>query len=184
MRVDRRFVLVLLAGALIAGVCIYRVQTNRPLDYATQVAAASLATLAPVFEGVDERNQMFRLQTYVGRHRIIVVFYDGELGADQDETLIELTRRADEVDSKDIKVVGVSRVIPQINRPALERLGKLLGPLISDIDGKIHDRWGRSRPDGGTLPGLFLIDRKGFVTYADGKPRPVANLDELWEELQ
>ena len=53
---DRRFLGVLAAGALIAGVCWYRVATNQPLDYAAQLHAAMSHVPAPTFEGVEVEN--------------------------------------------------------------------------------------------------------------------------------
>jgi peroxiredoxin len=181
--VDQRLILVLLAGGLIAGVCVYRIQTNRPLDHAAQVQAASQPQPAPLFEAVNEQNEMFRLQSFLGRHRIVVAFYDGGAGADQSRDLAELVRRTDELKQRDVKVVGVSRAIPQFNRAALERLGAFPGQLLSDVDGMIHERWGRSGSDDGTISGLFLIDRKGQVAFFGGQPRSYESVEQLWKDL-
>ena len=181
---DRRLLLVLAAGLVIAGVCIYRVQTNKPLDYAAQVQAATSYVPAPPFEGVDENNEMFRLSSYLGRHRIIVVFYDGAAGADRSRELADLRDRADELKQQDVKVVAVSTAIPQENRRALSTLGSLPIPLISDVDFSIHRRWGRMSAGEKPLTGLFLIDRKGTVAFQAGTPRPYATLDELWKDVQ
>lgn len=180
---DRRLILVLFAGLLIAGVCLYRLQTNRPLDYAAQVQAATTYAPAPLFEGVDEQNQMYRLAAYLGRHRIIVVFYDGAAGADRSPELLSLADRAMELKWLDVKVVAVSQAIPQFNRAALTRTGELPCPLISDVEGSIHQRWGRMSIEGKPLAGLFLIDRKGLVAFHAGAPRPYPDLDALWKDI-
>lgn len=181
--VDQRLILVLLAGGLIAGVCAYRLMTNRPLDHAAQVRAASQPHPAPLFEAVNEQNEMFRLQTYLGRHRIVVVFYDGDAGADRSRELAELTKRADELKRLDVKAIGVSKALALANRNALPQLGEFPGQLLSDVDGKIHERWGRNAPDGRTIPGVFLIDRKGQVAYFGGQPRSYDSVEELWKDL-
>lgn len=181
--VDYRLMFVLLAGGLIAGVCTFRLMTNRPLDHAAQLRAASQPQPAPLFEAVNEQNEMFRLQTYLGRHRIIVVFYDGDAGANHSRELAELTKRADELKRLDVKAVGVSRSLALANRTALKQLGDFPGQLLSDVDGMIHQRWGRNGPDGRTIPGLFLIDRKGQVAYFGGQPRSYDSVDELWKDL-
>jgi peroxiredoxin len=180
---DRRLLLVLGAGVLIAGVCIYRLQINKPLDFAAQVEAATTYVPAPPFEGLDENNQMFRLSSFLGRHRIIVAFYDGAAGADRSRELAGLRDRANELKQQDVKVVAVSAAIPQENRRALTTLGPLQFPLISDVDHAIHRRWGRMTTDGNLLTGLFLIDRKGTVAFHAGTPRPYATVDDLWKDV-
>ncbi len=172
------------AGALIAAVCVYRVWTNQPYDYDASLKAATIHAPAPLFEGVDENNQMFRLAAYAGRHRIVVVFFDGAVGADRDAAMMALKEHAEELAKQDVKVVALSQTIPQENRAALERLGGWPGPLISDIDGSIHQKWGRLTTEGAPQPGVFLIDRKGTVAFYAGAPRPYSDLDQLWKDLR
>lgn len=180
---DRRLIIVLLAGLLIAGVCVYRVRTNQPLDYAAQVQAATIFLPAPLFEGVDEHNQMYRLAAYVGRHRIVILFYDGVAGADRSPELLSLRDHAEDLKRLDVKAVAVSQAIPQENRKALAIMGELPGPLISDVDGSIHRRWGRMAIDGKPMTGLFLIDRKGAVAFHAGSPRPYEDFAALWKDV-
>lgn len=184
MFTDRRFWFVLLGGALIAGLCAYRLQRNQPYDYDASLKASTIYSPAPLFEGMNENNEMFRLSAFVGRHRIIVVFYDGILGADQSPELREISRRAADLAGRGDKVVAISTAIPQENRAALKQLGEFPGPLISDVDGSIHERWGRTTPDQNRLTGVFLIDRKGNVAFQGGSPRPYGDLATLWKDLR
>jgi peroxiredoxin len=182
---DRRFIAVLLAGLVLIGVCAWRLQTNRPYDYDAHVSAAMSANRAPapLFEGLDEINEMYRLAAYLGRHRILIVFYDGAAGADANADLLAIREHAAEMPQLDLKVVAVSQAIPQQNRAALKRLGDFPGPLVSDVDGTIHRQWGRLTSDGRPLTGLFLIDRKGSVAVQGGAPRPYADFDSLWKDV-
>ncbi|MFO0918455.1 MAG: redoxin domain-containing protein [Planctomycetaceae bacterium] len=180
---DRRLYFVLLAGLAIVGVCVYRLRANRPLDFDAQVAAATTSVPAPLFEGVDENNTVFRLSSYLGRHRIILAFYDGAVGADRSRELLTLRDRAEELKRQDVKVVGISTAIPQENRRALKALGALSFPLVSDVDGSIHRHWGRWSAANQPLAGLFLIDRKGTVAFHAGAPRPYSTLEALWKDL-
>lgn len=176
--------LLLIAGALIAAVCVYRMRTNQPYDYDASLKAATIHAPAPLFEGVDESNQMFRLAAYAGRHRVVVVFFDGAVGADRDAAMMVVKAHAEELAKQDVKVVALSQTIPQENRAALERLGGWPGPLISDIDGSIHQKWGRMTTEGAPQPGVFLIDRKGTVAFYAGAPRSYSDLDQLWKDLR
>ena len=190
--IDRRFVVVLAAGALIAIVSVVRVAINKPQKYEEQVAAATIMRPAPGFEALDANNHLVRLGAWLGRHRIIVVFFDGEQGADNDSDLLRLRDRFSELQSQDVKVVGVTAAIPQVNRMAMERAGgEFPFPLVSDVDPqspegmlRIHRHWGRldavtEKP----LSGAFLIDRKGQVAYVGPIPKPYDSIDQIFDSL-
>lgn len=190
--IDRRLVVVLAAGVLIAIVSIVRISTNKPHDYAAQVAAASVMRPAPNFEALDSDNHLVRLSAWLGRHRIIVVFFDGERGADQDPDLLRLRDRFAELKAHDVKVVGVTAAIPQVNRAAMERAGGPFPfPLVSDVDPqsaegtlRIHRHWGRlDTVTNQPLSGTFFIDRKGQVAYVGPIPKPYDNVDQIMDEI-
>src|SRR5205814_458654 len=122
-------------------------------------------------------------------HRIIVVFFDGDSGADNDSDLLRLRDRYAELQAKDVKVVGVTAAIPQVNRAAMERAGaKFPFPLVSDVDPqsaegmlRIHRHWGRlDAVSNKPLSGAFLIDRKGQVAYVGPIPKPNDNIDQIF----
>ena len=170
-------------------VCAWRVATNRPQDYADQVAAAVVMRQAPGFEALDADNHLVRLGTFLGRHQIIVLFFDGAAGADKDSELLRLRDRFEELQSRSIKVVAVSSAIPQQNRAAMKRSEKFPFPLVSDFDPlspagllRIHTQWGRRDPDSGQpRTGVFLIDRKGQLAFTVDGPRPMTNVDAAIE---
>ena len=189
---DWRLVLVLVLGALIGLVTVVRIATNKPQSYEEQVAAAVTMRPAAGFEALDSDSHLVRLGSWLGRHRIIVVFFDGDGGADQDANLLRLRDRFAELQALDVKVVGVTAVIPQINRAAMERAGgKFPFPLVSDVDPqspegtlRIHRHWGRLDPvTEKTLPGIFLIDRRGLVRHVGPIPKPHENADQIIDSL-
>jgi len=177
--------MLVVAGFLIATVCVWRVATNTPQDYADQVAAAVVMRPAPTFEALDADNHLVRLGAFLGRHKVIVLFFDGEAGADKDAGLLRLRERFDELQSHDVKVIAVSSAIPQQNRAAMERGGKFPFPLVSDFDPtspagilRIHRQWGRvdeksERP----RTGVFLVDRRGQIPFGVNGPKPEADVD-------
>jgi peroxiredoxin len=179
-----RLGVVLAVGVGLAGLCAWRMAVNRPLDYAAQLAEAKLPQPAAAFEGLDAHNQMFRLDRYLHRHRVLVVFYSAELTAAEDPALTAVREQFDALDRQDVKVVGVSTALPQENRAAMQPLGEFPFPLISDVNLAIHRAWGRL--DSTTqqpLPGVFLIDRKGTVPGLAGTPQPAENVTVLLQEL-
>ena len=190
---DRRLIFVLALGVLIATVTIARIVTNQPQTYEEQVAAAVMMRPAPGFEALDSEGHLVRLSAWLGRHRIILVFFDGERGADQDADLLKLRDRFAELTATDVKLVGVTLSIPQLNRAALDRAGGTFPfPLVSDIDFqspegtmRIHRHWGRLDAIGEQpLKGVFLIDRKGQVAYVGPIPKPYDNVDQVLEILK
>ena len=190
---DRRLIFVLALGVLIAIVTIARIVTNQPQTYEEQVAAAVMMRPAPGFEALDSEGHLVRLSAWLGRHRIILVFFDGERGADQDADLLKLRDRCAELKDTDVKIVGVTLSIPQVNRAAMDRAGGTFPfPLVSDIDFqspegtmRIHRHWGRLDAIGEQpLKGVFLIDRKGQVAYVGPIPKPYDNVDQVIEILK
>jgi len=174
------------------------VMTNKPQDYAAQVRleATKVVTRSAAdldFEGLDSDNRMVRLAAFLGRHRILVLFYDGELGADKDAELLRLRERFIELKAHDVKVIAVSTALPQQNRAAMlpERAGEFPFPLVSDFNPvspeeaqKIHRRWGRwDDSTGKAKPGVFVIDRKLQIEFMGGAPKPVASVDLAVESL-
>ena len=190
---DRRLIFVLALGVLIAIVTIARIVTNQPQTYEEQVAAAVMMRPAPGFEALDSEGHLVRLSAWLGRHRIILVFFDGERGADQDADLLKLRDRFAELKDTDVKIVGVTLSIPQVNRAAMDRAGGTFPfPLVSDIDFQYpegtmrnHRHWGRLDAIGEQpLKGVFLIDRKGQVAYVGPIPKPYDNVDQVIEILK
>lgn len=182
---DRRFLVVLVAAFVITGLCTWRSLSNRDQDYADQVAAAVIMRPAPAFDALDSGNHLVRLGSFLGRHQIIVIFFDGEAGADRDPELMRLRERFPELQQHSVKVIGVSSAIPQQNRAAAERVGEFPFPLVSDFDPlspegllRIHRHWGRLDPESGKpRTGVFLIDRRGQLAFTVDGPRPSASVD-------
>ena len=177
-------ILTVLAGVILA-LCVYKLtRTNRPVS--AEEAVPINVQPAPTFELLDssETSQMVRLASFIGRHRIVLLFFDGAAGADQDAHLLRLRDQYDAITADGTKVIAVSAALPQENRSVFERSGEFPFPLLSDPDFRVHRMWGRY-DEQRDVPrqGLFLIDRKGDVAWADGSPRPVDDPQAIIDEL-
>jgi peroxiredoxin len=138
----------------------------------------------PGFEGLDAHNEMFRLERYLGRHRVLVVFFSAVDTAAADPQLLAIREVFPELERRDVKVVGISTALPQQNRAAMEHAGEHPFPLVTDVDLTIHRRWGRlSAATNEPLSGTFLVDRKGSASALGDQPRPVENLAAVLKEL-
>lgn len=128
-----------------------------------------------------------RLKSYLGRHRVLLVFFDGEHGADVDPLLLALRDRHADVEKNRLIVLGIATALPQQNRQATARAGDVPFPLLSDLDGTVCKTWGMLdlRDDGAfrNRPGVFAIDRAGNVAWKNGLPvperTPLDRLDSL-----
>lgn len=177
-----RGILVLLsAAAAIAMLCAYKLtRTYEP------TAGPLSMRRAPVFELLDSRDpsQTVRLKSFVGRHSIVLLFFDGEAGADGDANLLALRSMYATLKTDGIVAFGISTALPQDNRKSFERGGKFPFPLLSDPDFRVHRLWGRFDEQRRVpLQGLFLIDRKGDVAWKAGFPQPSGDVEQVLGEL-
>ena len=183
MEFRKRALVVPLSAVVIVGLVVYkRSRTYVPVD---QSAAARVAMRpTPIFEGLDAYNELVKFERYVGRHRILVVFFDGDAGADQDPVLLRLKQGFHKIKSRGAIVVGVSTALPQHNRQVMEHTGPFPFPLVSDPTFEIHRAWGRfdemaNKP----LQGVFSVDRAGRVAWEGGLPKPVSRPEAVVDDL-
>jgi len=136
--------------------------------------------LAPRVELYDQKSQLVKFERYLGRTKMVVVFFDGETGADADPWLTQLRNHHDQVKAAGVQVIGIGLATPYANREAEKRSQDFPFPLLSDI-GKdtpapAHTQWGRFDPSDGTFQtGVFLVDRSGMVETQAGKFKPVSD---------
>ena len=166
-----------IAAMIIVGLVVWK---SRQPPQARSSAALIERRPAPKFMGLDSNNQLVKIERYLGRHEILLIFFDGEAGADHDPVLMRVRQRFDELNRRGVKVVGVSAAIPQFNRQAAERSGPFPFPLLSDPEFYMHRMWGRYDEDQlRTQTGVFWIDRAGLVAWSRNSPLPEANLDRI-----
>lgn len=136
--------------------------------------------MAPKFLALDSNNELVKIERYLGRQEVLLIFFDAELGADRDPVLLRVRERFADIKRRGVQVVAVSSAIPQYNRQAMKRSGKFPFPLLSDPEFYIHRMWGRFDEERlQTQTGIFLIDRAGQVPWSDGVPLPEASLDRV-----
>lgn len=178
-----------IAAVIIAGLVVYRLEREER----GPVVGGAVADrrLAPNIVLSSQSRQLVKLEGYLGRTRIVLVFFDGDQGADSDPILLSLMEHHSELGEAGIQVIAVSRATRYANQQAEERLGrKFPFPLLTDIDpdqptpAPAHQAWGLfDADDNQTRTGLFLIDRDGTVRWAEGRPRPVSDPQAVIEQL-
>ncbi len=180
----RRRVLVFpIAAAVIVMLTAYKLlRTDLPANY-EGTAAESIELPAPRFELLDQKkpSELVRIESHLGRERVLVAFYDGAAGVCNSPMLLQLREQYDELHRAGFVVLAVSAAIPQMNRKGIEECGSFPFPLLSDPDLSVHRAWGRidESPTGKPTTGLFLVNRAGNVaSSALGVPLPETNADQ------
>jgi peroxiredoxin len=85
-----------------------------------------------------------------------------------------------------IQVMAISTALPQENRRMAASHGTFPFPLLSDPGLEVHEAWGRvDSKTHKTLPGVFLVDRKGLVAWSavSNKPLPTDDWKSLVDNL-
>ncbi|ODA31041.1 hypothetical protein [Planctopirus hydrillae] len=171
----RDIVVLLAIAGVIAAICWWRSwQTITPqkeenaalwkaADKPSSEKILSLKS-TPRFEGIDQQNRMFRLDSILGRHEIYLLFVQ-EFDAPGSRAALEALKRMARVTSSPAKVrsntaweetqlVVVTTSLPPIVRAELENTGKFGGTILSDATGEIRRLWNVS-----DFPTLFHINR-------------------------
>lgn len=168
---DRRLLIVAFFGFVIVAMCVWRAVTPR-----TPVSKSGLPELrrpAPPFQLYDQTSSLVKLDAYLHRHTIVIVFYDGAAGPEASKPLTELRKLYSILKAEGIVAFGVSTALPQENRRNSQQPFPFA--LLSDADAtspkSAHKVWGRFVPPPsldkppGTIPGVFVIDRTGLVRW-------------------
>jgi len=140
---------------------------------------------APVFQLHDSAMKLLRLQRYVGRSKFLVAFVDGSQGADQSAVLQGLRDRWSEFERAGGVVLAVTATRPAENRQAIERLGTLPFPLLSDLNQlEVHRQYGAC-DEQGTHPreAVVIVDRAGLIRFVHYAPETLGTSDQWAREL-
>jgi peroxiredoxin len=183
---DKRVLLLGVAAAIIGGLCA--VKATRTYAPPSPVAARAVVEPAPPFELYDQStpSQFVRLVGYLGRHRVLVVFFDGQAGAHASEVLARLRTEWSRLHAAEVYVMAISTALPQHHRKDIAEHAPFPFPLLSDPDFHVHRAWGRfDAATGKPQQGVFLIDRQGAVAWSreTNAPQPLGNWESTLKEL-
>lgn len=161
-------------GVLLVAICAWRVTTNRPAG-SELLAVGMVALSPPPLELVDSSQQLVRLQSYLGRHRVVVIF-----AARPSEQLIDaINHHADALDGGSIKLMVVTRLLPQQNRELLAAVGGCAFPILSDVDGMVFTDWQASEQE----PTIYVVQRDGRMAAENGRWHAEHDLTATWKKV-
>lgn len=181
-RFKPRILILPLSAAIIAGLVWYK--ANQPPAAPSARATAALQQRRPAqpFKLHDQRSQPFRLERYLGRHKLLIVFFDPSPGAAQNLQLQALKAGFEQLTAQGEKVVAISSATPWANRESFKQGGDLPFHVLSDADMSVETQWGvMSQGDPPqVIPSAFVVDRAGVIHWAQiGGTTPIP-----WEVLQ
>jgi peroxiredoxin Q/BCP len=180
----RRRILVLpLSAAIIAGLVAYKLN-QPPQQFASTRELAAGEFPAPLFQLYDQSSKMYRLARDVGRHKLVVVFFDSSFGADRNPRLQMLRSEYERLTAGGVHLLAISPATPFANRESFKRGGKFPFPLLSDPDFQVHQAWGAFDEDARRpIPTVFLIDRTGTIRHTHVEAASTLDAAELRREL-
>lgn len=182
MKPFRRRILILpLTAVIIFGLCAWRMAN--PHQRVVVDELPEIRKPAPSFQLYDQESTVVNFDAYLHRHKIVLVFYDGQVGPDDSPVLEQLREFYPAIQREGFVVFGVSTALPQENRNNSTRDWpfKLLSDAAATAKNSVHRVWGTfveppslDKP-ARTKPAVFLIDRAGLVAWDGEFPRSEPN---------
>ncbi|MFK7820628.1 MAG: redoxin domain-containing protein [Planctomycetaceae bacterium] len=162
-----------IAAIAIAGACAWKLN-QKPRPPRAPSVMRDLRQ-SPTFELPDENSQLVRLDRYLHRHPVLVVFYDGERGPAANPWLKALNKNHAAIESSGLIVVGVSTALPLKNRGAKFKIPLLtdVNPAIAGSLNQVHRDWGVLDENEKTIPSVFYINRGRMIDWAGEHPKAV-----------
>ena len=181
-RFKPRILILPLSAAIIAGLVWYKARQPPVEPSATASAALRQRRPAQPFKLHDQRSQPFRLERYLGRHKLLIVFFDPTRGAARNPQLQVLKAGHAQLTAHGEKVIAISSATPWANRESFKQGGEYPFHVLSDADYSVETQWGvMSNGDPPqVIPSAFVVDRAGVIHWSRiGGTAPIP-----WEVFQ
>lgn len=168
----RLFYILPISAAVILLLVGYKLTRPKPPPVSISEIARRINYPPPLFQLYDEHSQIQRLATYLGRHRMLVVFFDPQQGVASNPLLQQLRDAFPQLHEAGALVMAISDLRPSEHRSGKGRGGVAGGEaaspfpfhLLSDLDNRVRAQWGALDPETGKpLEAVFVIDRAGRI---------------------
>jgi peroxiredoxin len=173
-----RFILLLLVLAAVTVATIYRVTNPHRREMVDPAMLNSQP--APGFQLLDQNNRPVQLRGYLGRHRVLVAFFDGRTGPLADRVLVKLKEYQPALKAEGVMILAISTPLaPDIKPQALSFPFPVLRDTNAGNPESCSRIWGvcPEPANGGksaiVTPALFLVDRRGQVAWQGDHPQPL-----------
>src|SRR6266478_4957443 len=174
----RILLLIPVSAALIAGLVAFKL--TRHYEPPVEVPSAAAVRPAPLLTLYDQNSEIVRLkERYIGRAKLLIVFYDGTRGPEGSPLLATLRQRYGDLHATGAVVLAISAA-----RPSENRYGKNLEhrkaagqsgsssdgeirypfPVLSDIVYEWHRQFGAfDEKTQQPLEAAFIVDQAGLI---------------------
>ena len=196
----RRLLLIIpISAAVIAGLVAFKL--TRHYDPPSEQESAAAVRPAPLLKLYDQKSEIVRLERYVGRSKLLIVFYDGSRGPEDSSLLTTLRERYADLHATGAVVLAISAA-----RPSENRYGKNLEhrkgagenastaaseeirypfPVLSDILYDWHRQYGAfDEKSQQPREAVFIVDRAGYIEYEHIGPDRLGQIDDWIRELR
>ena len=195
----RIFLVIPVAAAVIAGVVAFKL--TQQYEPQSELQSAAVVRPAPLFKLYDQNSELVRLkERYIGRTKLLIVFYDGTRGPEASPLLTALRERHADVHATGSAILAISAARPSENRYGknLERrkaAGQFAAksdaeirysfPVLSDILYDWHRQYGAfDEKSQQPLEAAFIVDQAGFIEYEHIGPERLGQVDDWVRELR
>ena len=113
MTLRRIFFVIPISAVVIAGLVAFKL--NRRYEPPPENDSSSVRRV-PLFHLPDEHSRIVKLEAYAGRHKLLIVFFDGSRGAEGSELLSQVRERYAELSATGAIVLAISEARPSQNR--------------------------------------------------------------------
>lgn len=131
----------------------------------------------------DQHRHMVKLEAYLGRTKLLIVFFDGLKPAHKDPVVSRLVKDYAALMGQGVQPIAISAASPFAITKSEEVAGKKFPfPVLMDVDPNghtsypAHRAWGLADHRSEELKtGVFVVDRAGLVPARGPLPRPVVD---------
>lgn len=144
---------------------------------------------APTFQLLDKNGRQVNLQSYLHRHRIVLVFFDASRGLDGDPLMRQIRKFAPAIKRTGVRLIAISTPLtPEFKSQAENFPFPVLHDTRSGYPDSSSVRWGTAiLPSKGAVadirPAMFVIEHTGLVEWDGDKPKPVDNPELFLTQL-
>lgn len=172
---------------VVVAVTAWRILTPRNAEKVTATFADERP--APTFQLLDQNGRQANLESYLHRHRIVLVFFDSSKGLDSDPLMRRIRDFAPAIKRTGVKLIAVSLPFaPEFKSQAESFPFPVLRDTRSGYPDSSSVKWGTAiLPSKGAVadirPAMFVIEQTGLVEWDGEKPKPVDNPELFLTQL-
>ena len=144
---------------------------------------------APTFQLLDQNGRQANLQSYLHRHRIVLVFFASSHGLNGDPLMRRIREFAPAIKRTGIRLIAISTpMTPEFKSQAENFPFPVLHDTRSGYPDSSSVMWGTAilpstKSVADIRPAIFVIEQTGLVEWDGNKPKPIADSELFLTQL-